>query len=164
MRENVALKVLQHLYGDILQAPLSINNLIYADDTLLIDNSAESVQKYMEVIISVGMEYGLEINWDKVDVLGVRCHPKLQQTNGTCIQQKDSIQYLGALISADGCIQSELNRRIGMAASDFKVLHILWTHTDVSNRKNTKYLLRAFSRNCCTVSKQVGSQKSNGLN
>ena len=50
------------------------------------------------------------------------------------MQQKNSIQYLGALISADGTIQSELNRRIGMAASDFKVLDVLWKHTKVSKK------------------------------
>ena len=53
---------LQHLFGDILEAPLSVHDLIYADDTLLIDNSAETIQKYMETIISTGMEYGLKIN------------------------------------------------------------------------------------------------------
>ena len=89
---------LQHSFGDILKAPLSIHVLIYADDTLLIDNSVASVQKYMEVIISTGMEYGLKINWDKVDVFGIRCQPKVQNSSGADFQRKQSIQYLGALI------------------------------------------------------------------
>ena len=36
--------------------------------------------------------------------------------------QKNSIQYLGALFNADGCIQRELNKRIGMATSNFEML------------------------------------------
>ena len=95
---------LESSFGNILAAPLGVHDLIYADDTLLIDKSSESVQKYMDVVISTGAEYGLQINWTKVDLLGVRCFPKVQNQNGVDIQQKDSIQYLGALISADGGI------------------------------------------------------------
>jgi len=58
----------------------------------------------MDAVISTGGEYGLQINWEKVDLLGVRCYPKVQSVNELCINQKESIQYLGALISADGGI------------------------------------------------------------
>ena len=138
---------LQNSFGDILKSPLSVHDLIYADDTLLIDNSSDSIQKYMESVISTGAEYGLEINWSKVDLLGVRCLPKVQNVNGICIQQKDSIQYLGALISANGCIQSALNRRIGMALADFKVLDIFWTHVVIT--KKDKYKIYV----ACIISK-----------
>ena len=43
---------LQNRFGDILVAPLCVHDLIYADDTLLIDTSSESVQKYMDAVIS----------------------------------------------------------------------------------------------------------------
>ena len=66
---------------------------------------------------------------------------------GDSIQQKYSIQYLGALISADGSIQSEINRRIGMVSADFKLLDILWTHAKVSQKQ--KYLIYQ----ACIVSK-----------
>lgn len=72
---------------------------------------------------------------------------KVQNAMGVCIQQKDSIQYLGALISADGGIQSELNRRIGMASSDFKVLGVLWTHAGVSKKEKYQIFIS------CIVSK-----------
>ena len=52
---------LQHLFGDILGAPFSIADLLYVDDTLLINRTSESIQKHMGVIISTGAEYGLEI-------------------------------------------------------------------------------------------------------
>ena len=56
---------LQQMYGDILITPLLVHDLLYADDTLLFDVHASNVQKYMDVIISVGGEYGLQINWGK---------------------------------------------------------------------------------------------------
>ena len=61
---------LQNSFGNILVAPLSIHDLMYADDTLLIDTYAENVQKYMNAVISTGAEYGLAISWEKVDVFG----------------------------------------------------------------------------------------------
>ena len=70
-------------------------------------------------------------------MMGVRCHPEVFDISGQVIDQKISLQYLGALISADGCIQSEVNRRIGMALVDFKTLAVLWTHSNVS--KHDKY-------------------------
>ena len=131
-------KKLQDCFGDIMNAPLNVNDLMYADDTLLIDKYSENVQKYMDAVISTGAKYGLAINWEKVDVLSVRCFPKVQNLSGMSIVQKPSIQYLGAVISADGSIQSELNRRLGMAGADFKVLDKVWNHTNVSNKQKYK--------------------------
>ena len=123
---------LKDMYGDILCTPLLVHDLLYADDTLLFDVHASNVQKYMDVIIDVGSTYGLKINWKKVEVFGIRCRPTIFSTNGSLVEQRDSIKYLGALISADGSIQSELNRRIGMASADFKILSVLWSHASVS--------------------------------
>ena len=39
----------------------------------------------------------------------------LQNLDGRKIQIKDSIVYLGALVSIDGNVNSEIGRRIGMA-------------------------------------------------
>ena len=117
---------LQQEFGNILVAPLGIQDLLYADDTLLINYRSEHIQKHMDAIISTGTEYGLEINWQKVDMMGVRCHPIVSNMSGTHIDQKMSLQYLGASISVDGSIQSEVNRRIGMATSDFKMISVLW--------------------------------------
>ena len=57
---------------------------------------------------------------------------------GASIVEKHFIQYLGALISADGTIQGELNKRIGMASAEFKVLNKLWSHTNVTNKEKYK--------------------------
>ena len=53
---------MQDSFGDILNAPFNVHDLIYADDMLLIDRSSESVPKYMDVVISIGVEYVLEIS------------------------------------------------------------------------------------------------------
>ena len=123
---------LKQMYGDILITPFLVHDLLYADDTLVFDVHANNVQKYMDVIIHVGAEYGLQINWKKVEVFGVRCNPDISTTDGVLVEQKTSIKYLGALISVDGSIQSELNRRLGMAYADFRILSVLWDHASVT--------------------------------
>ena len=109
-----------------------VHDLLYADDTILFDVHASNVQKYMDVIIAVGGDYGLKINWKKVEVFGVRCNPEIFTTDGLPVEQKELITYLGALISADGFIQSEINRRIGMAGADFRILSVVWSHASVT--------------------------------
>ena len=56
---------LKQMYGDVLITPFLVHDLLYADDTLLFDVHANNVQRYMDVIVHVGGEYGLKINWDK---------------------------------------------------------------------------------------------------
>ena len=102
-----------------------MKDLLYADDTLLINHTSENIQRHMDAIICTGSEYGLEINWKKVEMMGLRCHPDVFDLSGQTIEQKTFFQYLGALISADGVIQSEVNRSIGMAVVEFKMLPIL---------------------------------------
>ena len=82
---------MQESFGDVLNAPFNVHDLIYADDTLLIDRSSETVQRYMDVVISTGAEYGLEINWQKVDTFGRRRQPNVPISSGDHIKQKYSI-------------------------------------------------------------------------
>ena len=51
----------------------------------------------MDAIICTGSEYGLEIKWKKVEMMGLRCHPDVFDLSGQAIEQKTSFQYLGAL-------------------------------------------------------------------
>ena len=73
----------------------------------------------MQCIERTGKEYGLCFNWSKLEALAVRQGAVLLQPEGTAIKMKDSIVYLGSLLSSDERVSSELGRRIGQAASDF---------------------------------------------
>ena len=41
-------------------------DLLYADDTLIIESDAQRAQRFMHIIAEVGAEYGLTLNWEKV--------------------------------------------------------------------------------------------------
>ena len=119
-------------YGDIFSKKIHIHELLYADDTLLIDDSDSCLQKYMDIIRDLGREYGLELNWKKVEYLSVRCQASFSASDGSEIHKKTAIEYLGALIDENGMIDSELARRIGLAAADFKALRKVWNHLMLS--------------------------------
>ncbi len=89
----------------------------------------------------------MQLNWKKVEMLPVRCNDQLFNPDGLPISAADSFIYLGAMISNDAGMESELSRRIGMAVTDFKALKKIWSHSDVTlHRKYQLYM-------SCIVSK-----------
>ena len=114
--------------GGVLDPSLVVHELLYADDTLLMDASGGSVEQYMRCVEEVGAEFGLTFNFSKLESMPVRCADVVQSPGGGEIPTKSSMVYLGGLISNDGKIDSELARRIGMAKSDFRSLQKVWGH------------------------------------
>ena len=103
-------------------ARIPVSELIYADDTLVVGVSDDYVSKLMEAIHCAGSNYGLAFNWSKLEALPVCCGTALTKPDGTPIPSKDSMVYLGGLLSATGRSGPELSRRLGMASADFETL------------------------------------------
>ena len=94
----------------------------------------------MTVIINLGKQYGLELNWSKVESMSSVKLDVLQNLDGRKIQIKDFIVYLGALVSIDGNVDSEISRRIGMAQQDFRNLSRIWNKISISKRRKLELL------------------------
>ena len=56
-----------------LATSLLVNELVCADDTLPIDLRGDVLQKFMEYVAAAGREYGLSVNWKKLEMLPMRC-------------------------------------------------------------------------------------------
>ena len=50
------------------------------------------------------------------------------------LEQKSSMVDLGGALDATGSVSSELNRRLGLARSDFKNLERVWKHANSPQR------------------------------
>ena len=50
-------------FGTTLTPDMLTHDLLYADDTLLMDVRGNTVQQYMNCVGAVGAEYGLQFNW-----------------------------------------------------------------------------------------------------
>ena len=112
-----------------------ISELIYADDTLLVGSHAGTIQRFLHCIIERGQEYGLELNWQKLELLSARSGGTINTTDGKPLQAKPSIIYLGSSVAADGDVTSEMLRRMGLAQKEFELLRRVWSHTRLSAKE-----------------------------
>ena len=129
-----AQQLLRDVYGIALSSD-DINELIYADDTLLVGSDAAVVGRYLACIVEIGLANGLEMNWNKVEVMSVKCSSPLVRPDGQALTPKDSFVYLGSQLSANGDVNSELARRLGMAQADFNSIHQVWCHSGLCPRQ-----------------------------
>ena len=128
-----------------------VNDLIYADDTLILSLQPRQAESFMYRVLDAGRVYGLSLNWEKTEVLPIGCDAAIQGPNGEHIKNKTSLVYLGSVISASGSITSEVNRRLGMAKADFDALNRVWKHAHLTCTKK----LQIFS--ACVVSRLMYS-------
>ena len=100
------------------------NNLRYADDTVLIAESEAELQRLVDTVKKGSLEYGLEMNTKKTKTMVVRRNVKDDtriniKVDGVILEQVESYQYLGQLITEDGRCEKEIRRRIGIAKTNF---------------------------------------------
>ena len=89
----------------------------------------------MAAVGQAGSEYGLSLHWGKIQLLSVRSAETIHTPDGTIVTSKNSMIYLGGLLSRDGHGEKELSRRLGMAHADFKALTRLWSHANVTKTR-----------------------------
>ncbi|GFS24696.1 endonuclease-reverse transcriptase [Elysia marginata] len=107
----------------------NLNNLRYADDTVLLAESENDLQNLVTIIEEKSEQYGLMMNTKKTKVM-VRSKTELPKVNikvkGKCIEQIEQFKYLGQLITTDARSDDEIKRRITITKSAFtKLSHIL---------------------------------------
>ena len=93
----------------------NINNVRYADDTVIIANSEKELQAMMDVITDQSQNKGLSLNNKKTEVMVISkksCPKCVIKINGTTLKQVSQFKYLGTLITADGKCAVEIRNRI----------------------------------------------------
>ena len=78
---------------------------------------------------------GMELHWDKFQLMPVRCNTNLRTPSGDLIPAKDSMVYLGATLSSSGRLSGELGRRLGAAWGEFCKYARAWKHTAISTAR-----------------------------
>lgn len=105
-----------------------INNMRYADDTVVIADTTEGLQRLLDRLSSVGDSMGLRINTNKTKVMVINRDAR-QATEvvvgGTPIARVSKFRYLGSWISEDLNPDIEIRARIEMARSNFLKLRNL---------------------------------------
>ena len=121
----------------------NINNLRYADDTVLISENEKDLQQLLNIVESKSKEKGLELKSKKTEVMVISRKeepPLINITiNGIKLKQRDHFKYLGALISSDGRNNTEISARIAQAKMTFQKMNTVLTnsHISIHTRKRT---------------------------
>ena len=100
-----------------------INNLRYADDTVIIAESEEQLQHLIDVVVAQSEKKGLHLNIAKSFTMvfsKAKVTPMCDITvHGRSLVQVESFVYLGSLFTSDARCEKEIRRRIGIARSTF---------------------------------------------
>ena len=104
---EVILRELEHHPEGIIINGCKINNLRYADDTVLIATSADDLQKLYDAVVIASEQLGLHVNSKKTKtkcmVISKSEVPPicLLKQREVLIEQVSSFNYLGAFITSD---------------------------------------------------------------
>ena len=111
---------------------VNVNNIRYADDTVLIADTQEKLQELVSALERACEARGMEINVGpgKTEVMGLTKRNEDLRVRitlgGRSVPQVERYKYLGCVIAKDGRSESEVVTRIGMAKSSFgKVKKVL---------------------------------------
>jgi len=118
----------------------NLEEVLFADDTLLIGRLGRHVEEYLAELEQRGMDYGLQVHWGKVHLVRVGATIGIKTPTGQNITAKDSMLYLGATIHADGKFGCELSRRLGAANAEFQSLRNLWKNAAVAKARKLQVL------------------------
>lgn len=113
--------------------------LLYADDTLLLGVSAASVERFLKTVSDARARYGLEMHWGKLQLMQVRSDRVVHRPDGSSIEAKIELGYLGTNVAEDGRCNRELGRRLGFAHCDFRNLNRIWRHSALTRRRNIEF-------------------------
>ena len=126
---------------------LNINNLRYADDTVLIAEIPEQLQEIIDKINEEEKLYGMKINVEKTKTMliskvtpSVECH--ITVDNGA-IKQVDSFVYLGKLLTEDAKCEEEILHLISIARGTFNKMKSTLTNRNI-NLKTRKRILKCY--------------------
>jgi hypothetical protein len=139
--ENI-MRIIENMPG-VKVGGYNFNNLRYADDTVLVAQSEEDLQRLIDVIVIESNLKGLSLNSRKTEVMVVSksenpptCKIKVE---GRDLKQVDTFKYLGTIITSDGRCVTEIKSRVGQAKASFlKMKNILCNQSiSIKVRKRT---------------------------
>ena len=108
----------------------SLNNLRYADDTVLLTEDAESLQILTNAVKNNSTSVGLDMNISKTKVMTFtrqEIEPTKIKINEKELEEVTSFKYLGQQIMKNGKSEKEINTRIAIAKSQFSQLSNILT-------------------------------------
>lgn len=121
-----------------------INNIRYADDSVLLADSLEDLQKMMNHLNRASIKYGLKINTAKTKFMVVSRRKTPYENarliiDGTPLERVTKYKYLGSWLDDDWDNDREIRCRIEIARNHFFKFKSVLTSRDLSLRLRMRY-------------------------
>ncbi|GFO06926.1 endonuclease-reverse transcriptase [Plakobranchus ocellatus] len=114
----------------------NLNNLRYADDTVLKAEPGKQLQKLLDTVVLESEKMGLSLNVKKTQCMVISkksSNPKCNLVSkGQTIKQVTKFKYLRYLITSDGRCTSEISKRIAMAKDTFQKMKPIIANRNIS--------------------------------
>ena len=114
----------------------NMNNIIYADDTVLIADNENELQEMLDTVARESEKKCLSLNKKKTEVMVIskkNCTPTCNIVmNGTVLKQVHKFNHLGSLITSDGRCINEIKRRMAQAKTSFQNMKSILTNKRLS--------------------------------
>ena len=112
-----------------------LEDVLFADDTLLLGSHGPHVEEYMKTVERAGLEYGLQIHWGKVALVAVGRNVPVHTPEGKEIKSQESMVYLGSTLHTNGKFTSEISRKLGAAHATFRSMHQVWKSSMIAKSR-----------------------------
>ena len=122
----------------------NVNNIRYADDTVLIADSEAKLQRLVDALDTSCREKGLKINKNKTEVMGItKAKERLTvriNVQGNPVKQVNEFKYLGSIITEEGSSEKDIKIRIAIAKTAFGKLKKLLTNISMNFQLRVRLL------------------------
>jgi len=125
-------------FGDFKIGGQIIHTVKYADDLVLLAKEEKALQDLIDKLIEIGGCYGMEMNVEKTKVMRISRQPSPLKImiDQKKLENMESFNYLGSILTNDGRCTCEIKCRIAMAKAAFNKKRALFTSTlDLELRK-----------------------------
>ena len=145
----------------------NINNIRYADDTVIIADTPEKLQALLDTVNRESERMGLKINIKKTEVVvaSKNREPPICNImiNNSRVKQSSSFVYLGSTITQDARPNREIERRILIAKNAFENMKSLLTNNRINIqarvRTSKTYYMVHINVWCRRLDPQEGHEK-----
>ena len=113
-----------------------INNLRYANNTMILAESKHELQHLMDIVVQESEQKGLFLNIAKSYTMVFRKSSSIptcqNKDHGKPMEQVNSFVYHGSVFTSDGRCKKEVNRRIGIAKTAFTSMKKVFCGRNIS--------------------------------
>ena len=113
--DGIIREVKENLHGGVQLTTTNVQMLLFADDVVMVTEKKDDMQRNLDEMKKVMEKWGMKMHWGKTKVMVVsrteeECKLSIE---GEDIEDVKKLKYLGAMISADGRCDEEIEQRVG---------------------------------------------------